>query len=149
MDLFCWVWVRCFGFLLLLFTLPTVAIYSQNEPHQPVPLPKTLEKAGEAAPDYSQQAFVVEKLRTSYRFEGDGTGSRELYIRIKIQSEAGVEQWGQLVMGYSSANERVDIPYVRVLKADGTTVTATSDAVQDLSIPLEKEAPVYTDFRQK
>jgi tetratricopeptide (TPR) repeat protein len=149
MDLFCWVWLRRSVFLLLFFTLPKVAIYSQNEPPQPGPLPKTLEKAGEAAPDYSQQSFVVEKLRTSYRFESDGTGKRELYVRIKIQSEAGVEQWGQLVMGYSSANERVDIPYVRVIKADGTTVTATADAVQDLSIPLEKEAPVYTDFRQK
>jgi hypothetical protein len=37
----------------------------------------------------------------------------------KVQSEAGVEQWGQLVVGYSSANERVEIPFVRVLKADG------------------------------
>ena len=49
--------------------------------------------------------------------------------RVKVQSEAGVEQWGQLVMGYSSANERVEIPYVRVLKADGQVVTATPDAV--------------------
>ena len=30
-----------------------------------------------------------------------------------------------------------------------TVVTAGTDAVQDLSIPLEKEAPVYTDYRQK
>ncbi|HZR59056.1 MAG TPA: DUF3857 domain-containing protein [Terriglobales bacterium] len=126
-----------------------MAIHAQNEPPKPSPIPKPLEKAAEAAPDYSQQAFVVEKLRTSYRFESDGTGERELYARIKVQSEAGVEQWGQIVIGYSSANERVEIPYVRVLKADGSTVTASADAVQDLSIPLEKEAPVYTDYRQK
>ena len=94
-------------------------------------------------------AFVIEKLHTSYRFESDGTGRREVYARIKVQSEAGVEQWGQLVVGYSSANERVEIPFVRVLKADGSTVTAQPDAIHDLSIPLEKEAPVYTDYRQK
>jgi tetratricopeptide (TPR) repeat protein len=101
------------------------------------------------APDYSQQSYVIEKLRTSYRFENDGKGRREVYALIKIQSEAGVEQWGQLVVGYNSANERLEIPFVRVRKADGSTVAASSDRIQDLSIPLEKEAPVYTDFRQK
>jgi tetratricopeptide (TPR) repeat protein len=99
--------------------------------------------------DHSQESYVVEKLRTSFRFENDGTGRREIYARIKVQSEAGVEQWGQLVMGYNSANERVEIPYVRVLKLDGSTMTAPAESVQDLSIPLQKEAPVYTDYRQK
>jgi hypothetical protein len=51
--------------------------------------------------------------------------------------------------GYNSANERVEIPYVRVLKEDGTVIKAGDDAVQDLSAPLEREAPVYTDYRQK
>ena len=100
-------------------------------------------------PDHSQEAFVIEKTRTSYRFENDGTGRRELYVKLKVQTEGGVEQWGQLVVGYNSANERLDVPFVRVLKADGSVVTAQPDAVQDLSIPLEREAPVYTDYRQK
>jgi tetratricopeptide (TPR) repeat protein len=66
-----------------------------------------------------------------------------------VQSEAGVQQWGQLQEGYNSANERVEIPYVRVLKEDGTVVKAGPDAVQDLSAPIQREAPVYTDYRQK
>jgi tetratricopeptide (TPR) repeat protein len=149
MDLFCRTSVRRLFFFAFLLAVPTNVLNAQNGPPQPIPVPKTVDKAAEAAPDYSQQSFVIEKLRTAYRFESDGTGKRELVARIKVQSEAGVEQWGQIVVGYSSANERVDIPYVRVLKADGTTVTASPDAVQDLSIPLEKEAPVYTDYRQK
>lgn len=100
-------------------------------------------------PDHSQESYVIEKLNTTYRFENDGTGRREITARIKIQSDAGVEQWGQLVTGYNSANERMEIPYVRVLKANGSSITAQPDAIQDLSIPLEKEAPVYTDYRQK
>jgi len=102
-----------------------------------------------ATADHSQESYVVEKFQSSYRFENDGTSKRELYARIRVQSDAGVQQWGQLVIGYNSANERVEIPFVRVLNPDGTKVTATEDAVQDLSIPLEKEAPVYTDYRQK
>ena len=114
-----------------------------------VPAPPAPPIATPAPVDHSQEPYVIEKFRTSYRFENDGTGRREFYAKIKIQGEAGVEQWGQLVMGYNSANERVDIPFVRVLNPDGSTVTAKPDAVQDLSIPLEKEAPVYTDYRQK
>jgi tetratricopeptide (TPR) repeat protein len=99
--------------------------------------------------DYSQEAFVVEQFRSRYRFENDGTGRRENIARIRVQSEAGVQQWGQLQFGYNSANERVEIVYVRVVKADGSVVKAGDDDVQDLSAPVEREAPVYTDYRQK
>ncbi len=88
-------------------------------------------------------------MHSRYRFEADGTGRKETTARIRVQSEAGVQQWGQLQQGYNSANERVEIPYVRVLKEDGTVVKAGDDAVQDLSAPIEREAPVYTDYRQK
>jgi tetratricopeptide (TPR) repeat protein len=133
--------------LLLILLFSSLAIQAQKA--APSPVPKPAEKPADKSPDYSQESYVLEKLRSTYRFESDGTGRRELYARVKVQSEAGVEQWGQLVFGYNSANERVEIPYVRVLKADGSTVTAPPEAVQDLSIPLEKEAPVYTDYRQK
>src|SRR6266496_5292527 len=108
-----------------------------------------LAKPNGKAPDYTQESFVIEQMHSHYRFEADGTGRKETTARIRIQSEAGVQQWGQLQEGYNSANERVEIPYVRVLKEDGTVVKAGADAVQDLSAPIEREAPVYTDYRQK
>jgi tetratricopeptide (TPR) repeat protein len=103
----------------------------------------------QSAHDYSQEAFVIEQYRSIYRFENDGTGRKETIARIRVQSEAGVQQWGQLQFGYNSANERVEIAYVRVVKPDGSIVKAGADAVQDLSTPVEREAPVYTDYRQK
>ena len=39
--------------------------------------------------------------------------------------------------------------FVRVRKADGTVVSATASDIQDLSAPLAREAPIYTDLRQK
>src|ERR1043165_9129847 len=77
-------------------------------------------------PDYSGEAVIVEQLSRVYRFERDGTGQRELSLRAKIQSDAGVERFGQLIFGYSSANEKLDMDYVRVRKADGTVVNATA-----------------------
>ena len=105
--------------------------------------------AGSKAPDYAQESFVIEQMHSHYRFDADGTGRKETTARIRVQSEAGVQQWGQIQEGYNSANERVEIPYVRVLKEDGTVVKADDAAVQDLSAPVEHEAPVYTDYRQK
>ena len=119
------------------------------------PAPQTSQSAAEKVVnsvkprDYTQESFVIEQMHSVYRFEADGTGRKETKARIRVQSEAGVQQWGQLQEGYNSANERVEIPYVRVLKEDGTVVKAGEDAVQDLSAPVEHEAPVYTDFRQK
>src|SRR5579859_3203002 len=106
-------------------------------------------KSVEKAADYSKESFVIEGMHSTYHFEADGTGRREVRARIRVQSEAGVQQWGQLQFGYNSANERVEIPYVRVVKEDGSVVKAGDDAVQDLSAPVEREAPVYTDYRQK
>ncbi len=100
-------------------------------------------------PDYSQEAAVIEDLRTSYRFERDGTGQRDVTFRAKVQSDAGVERLGQLVIGYSSANEKLEMDYVRVRKADGSTVNASASDVQDLTAPIAREAPIYTDLRQK
>lgn len=101
------------------------------------------------AHDYSQEAFVIEQYRSIYHFEDDGTGRKETIARVRVQSEAGVQQWGQIQFGYNSANERVEIVYVRVIQKDGSVVKAGEDAVQDLSAPLEQQAPVYTDYRQK
>ena len=112
---------------------------------------KHFDKAVDASAnrDFSQESFVIEQAVTRYRFENDGTGRKETTARIRVQSEAGVQQWGQVLVGYNSANERVEIPYVRVRKKDGGLVTAPPDSVQDLSAPVEREAPVYTDYRQK
>src|ERR1700676_941512 len=107
------------------------------------------DKYEEAKHDYSQEAFVVEQYRSIYRFENDGTGRKETVARVRVQSEAGVQQWGQIQGGYNSANERVEMDYVRVIKADGSVVKAGEESVQDLSAPLEQQAPVYTDYRQK
>ncbi|HUK46604.1 MAG TPA: hypothetical protein VLW06_03390, partial [Terriglobales bacterium] len=81
---------RRFAFLPLLLVSTVLA---QVPPPNPVPTPP-VKTTPAFAIDHSQEPFVVEKLRTSYRFENDGTGKRDVYAKIKVQSEAGVEQWG-------------------------------------------------------
>lgn len=147
-------------FVLLLFCLSILCSAQITPPPLPdsttptqtpdTPLPQTKPPADTNKPvDYSQEPYIVNDFRYIARFENDGTGTKTFEADIKIQSDAGVQQWGQLVFGYNSANEKMDIGYVRVKKADGSVVTATQDAVQDLSAGVARFAPMYTDYRQK
>ena len=124
------------------------------QPQETVPLPdkpnpQSTSKPSESASDYSQEAYIVKDFQYLARFENDGTGTKTFNAVIQVNSDAGVQQWGQLVFGYSSANEKLDINYVRVKKADGRTVTASADAVQDLTAGVARFAPMYTDYREK
>ena len=134
--------------LSFLFGTPFATARAQDPPPPPPGLKPTV-KAENQKPDYSQEAVVIEQLSTAYRYESDGTGQRELTMRVKIQSDAGVERFGQLIFPYTSANEKLEMDYVRVRKADGSVVSATTADIQDLSAPLAREAPIYTDLRQK
>src|SRR4029077_20989428 len=77
------------------------------------------------------------------------TGERDLQVRIRVQSEAGVQTLSELVFGYSAANEKIDVRSVVVHKADGTSVTAGPDAIKETTAPITKDAPVYTDYKEK
>jgi tetratricopeptide (TPR) repeat protein len=99
--------------------------------------------------DFSQEPLVFEYLRTVMRYENDGTGTRETVARIHVQSTAGLTKAGQLIFDYNASNESVEIRSVLVRKPDGAVVAAGADAVQDLSAPVAREAPMYTDARQK
>src|SRR5271157_5680059 len=61
----------------------------------------------------AEEAAIFERILNRVRFENDGTEVSETEAVVRIQSQAGVEESGQLVFGYSSATEKLDIQYVR------------------------------------
>jgi tetratricopeptide (TPR) repeat protein len=99
--------------------------------------------------DISQEGFVFEQLKESVRFENDGSGVRETTAAIRIQSQAGVQAFGQLVFGYSTATEDLKIDYVRVRTPDGQVTETPASSTQDFAPEVLQEAPMYSDFRQR
>jgi transglutaminase-like putative cysteine protease/tetratricopeptide (TPR) repeat protein len=99
--------------------------------------------------DVSGEGAVIERTTTHVRFENDGTGVRQETTTIRIQSEAGVQQYGQLVFGYSSATEKLDVNFVRVRKHNGEVVETPSANAQDFAPEVLESAPMYSDFRQR
>ncbi|HVH67748.1 MAG TPA: DUF3857 domain-containing protein [Gemmatimonadales bacterium] len=102
-----------------------------------------------ALADYAGQPLVFERIREVLRFDDDGRGVLTVAVRVRVQTEAGLQALGQLALPYSAANERLDVDTVRVRKAGGGVVLAPASAVQDVTTPIAREAPVYSDLRAK
>ena len=131
--------------VLVLFAVETqFAIVARAQEHSGGP-----QSAPKIAADYSQEPLVYETLHASMRYEDDGTGVREVRARLRVQTALGLQKAGQLIFDYNAANEKVEIRSVRVIRTDNTTASAGPEAVQDLSAPVAREAPMYTDARQK
>ncbi len=97
----------------------------------------------------AEEAAVFERILNRVHFENDGTEVSETEAVIRIQSQAGVEEFGQLVFGYSSATEKLEVEYVRVRKPDGRVVVTPESTAQDFAPDVLKEAPMYSDYRQR
>ena len=113
-------------------------------------LPATAQQKLASVPrDFSKEAYTVESRDVRIVAENDGTGSREVTSEIKMLAEAGVKAFAVLNFTYSSANETVDIGYVRVRKPDGTVVKTPDYNVQDMPADVTRTAPLYSDVHEK
>jgi tetratricopeptide (TPR) repeat protein/transglutaminase-like putative cysteine protease len=99
--------------------------------------------------DTAKEAAVVERFVTRLHYENDGTGFEEVTRAVRVQSDAGVEAYGQLVFGYSSATEKLEVNYVRVRKPNGEVVETPPSNAQDLAPQVLQSAPMYSDYRQR
>jgi tetratricopeptide (TPR) repeat protein len=89
------------------------------------------ERSGDAdrsAAKRSREVISVERYVTSVRFENDGTGERDLSVRMRIQNAIGAQQLRALSFDYDSASEKMALGYLRVRKPDGSVVNAPASA---------------------
>jgi tetratricopeptide (TPR) repeat protein len=98
-------------------------------------------------PDYSNQAVVVEYLGTSAIFRDDGTSTLTRSARIKIQSQAGVQEFGLLQFPYASATTTAHVNYVRVIRPDKSVVTTPAENTLDMPADITRQAPFYSDLK--
>ncbi len=101
------------------------------------------------APDYSKEAYLIEQLDTRVRFSADGATERVQTTRIKVLTDAGVRGWGVLNFPYSADTDTIEIPYVRVRKADGSVIATPAVNVLDLPTEVMRQAPLYSDLKEK
>jgi tetratricopeptide (TPR) repeat protein len=113
------------------------------------PVPAASSSPSSSSQDYSKEAYVIEKYRTLVTEQADGTNTREHSAEIKILADAGVKAFAVLNFTYTSANETVDVDYVRVRKPDGTVVKTPDYNIQDMPADVTRTAPMYSDIHEK
>jgi tetratricopeptide (TPR) repeat protein len=102
-----------------------------------------------AAPDYSRESSVIERLDRVYSYAADGTGSREITGLVAIHDQAAVKAWSVLPIPFASSAEHVVIDYVRVRRADGTVIPTPATDAQELPAAVTREAPFYSDLKEE
>jgi tetratricopeptide (TPR) repeat protein len=103
----------------------------------------------QAKSDFSKEGVVIEQHTTHVDFNNDGTAKRQQKTRVRVQSEAGVQQYGVLSFPYQDFVEHLAIDYVRVLKPDGTVIVTPPDLIQDMPSEVSRSAPFYSDLKEK
>lgn len=102
-----------------------------------------------AGQDFRQESVVIEQSRSRVIFQNDGSYINEQFVKARIQSEAGVQQYGALSFPYESSNGNVEVSDVRVVKENGSIVLTPLDSIQDQTSAISRSAPMYTDMREK
>jgi tetratricopeptide (TPR) repeat protein len=111
---------------------------------------------GESAPDkkpanldYGSEAYVIERSSSDLKIEDDGSYVRTDSVRVRIQSDAGVQHYGLLTFPYEKATGKVEIDYVRARKPDGTVVNTPDGDIQEMASDITRQAPFYSDLYEK
>jgi tetratricopeptide (TPR) repeat protein/transglutaminase-like putative cysteine protease len=99
------------------------------------------------AADYSKEAVVIERISNKIVFENDGTSSEQSSARVRIQSQAGLQQFGILNFPYASATSTLEVVYVRAIKPDGRIVQTPSENILEMPADITRQAPFYSDVK--
>jgi tetratricopeptide (TPR) repeat protein len=99
--------------------------------------------------DFSKESVVIQQWTTKVVFKSDGTYTSEFRAKVRIQTDAGVRQYGVLRFPYQASFGRVDVQDVRVTKPNGSVVTTPLDSIQDMTSDVSRDAPMYSDLREE
>jgi len=81
------------------------------------------------------------------RLEADGRGTRTYRQIVQILRQSAVERYQEQSFSWSPGHERLTINWIRVVRPDGSIVSAKPAHVQESDVPASTDDPVYTDRR--
>ena len=99
--------------------------------------------------EYADEAAVVERDESVYRYAADGTGVKTETTVLRVQSSAALQAFAVLGFPYASGTQSLEIVYARVRKPDGTVVDTPAGDVQDQPAQATQIAPTYSDLHLK
>jgi tetratricopeptide (TPR) repeat protein len=110
---------------------------------------QTFPKKDAVSQDFSKEGAVIEQITTKVVFQSDGTYTYDQQARVRVQSDAGVRQYGVIPFSYQASVGGIEVQDVRVTKPNGSVVSTPLDSIQDTTSEVSREAPMYSDLREK
>jgi Flp pilus assembly protein TadD/transglutaminase-like putative cysteine protease len=97
---------------------------------------------------YANEPYVFERHDLTVRFKNDGTEERELAARVRIESDAGAQQFRQLAFRYISPDEQASIRSLKIGKRDGSSVDVLGapNRVKESASATTRDFPAYATF---
>ncbi|MFI5210859.1 MAG: DUF3857 domain-containing protein, partial [Gemmatimonadales bacterium] len=81
------------------------------------------------------------------RFEADGRSSRTYRQIVQVLTEDAAQDYREQQFSWSPGHEKFTLNWIRVLKPDGTVISAAPTHTQDSDVPAQMSDPVYADRR--
>ena len=107
----------------------------------------TIYRLAVKAADYPDEPFVYLLDDGVVRLEADGRGTRTFRQVVQILTQQSAEQFGEQVFAYSSSREKLTVNWLRVVRPDGSVVSARATHEQESDAPAALESPVYSDAK--
>jgi transglutaminase-like putative cysteine protease len=81
------------------------------------------------------------------RFEADGRSNRTYRQIVQVLTEDAAQDYREQQFSWSPGHEKFTLNWIRVLKPDGTVISAAPTHSQDSDVPAQLSDPVYADRR--
>ena len=96
---------------------------------------------------YANEALVIERTETAYKYNEDGTGERSTFVRMKVQTEAGASQFSVVSFPFASSSESPTLDSLVVHHPDGTSTETPASDGMEMPAPVTQQAPLYSDLK--
>jgi len=116
-------------------------IFAASGMCQSAPAPAT------GSPSYAGEALVIERSETTFKYNADGTGERIIFVRMKVQSEAGARQFSVISLPFAAATDVPKLESLVVHHPDGTSTETPASDGMEMPAPISQQAPLYSDLK--
>lgn len=89
--------------------------------------------------------ILLDEWRSS--FDSQGKEKQYVHIRIKILNRKGIQEFGEVVIPFSTEFERLKVLHAFTLLPNGIKIKPNSKAYNIVSPPFVKNAPIYSDLK--
>jgi tetratricopeptide (TPR) repeat protein len=146
--------LKFFGSLICLLLLAVPPFTEAQQIAAPYRAPGDLHRATHTVSPareeaYSKEPYVIEKYTTQFRFESDGSRTRTVFARVRIQSALAAQKFSQLAFNYDSSSGSLQFQLVKVRRPDGTGASISPDSAKDIPTNIARDALAYDSYRQK